>query len=219
MSRATWPAWMLVCRALGSLMIMGAGSAMVFWLMVGMNACQDSPSPTAAQTSTSLAVAPKPPPPPKPPPKPEAKPRRAQAARAQAPPPPSFGGGLSAPGFSLPGLSASGIDPQRGQLLGQARASVMTEDAVDAKPVPERRVAAQYPPRARAQGVTGYVLMSLLIDERGQVERVKILEAEPAGVFEDAAREAIQGWTFQPARYKGEAVKTWAKQRIHFKLS
>lgn len=202
-----------------SLMVMVMGSAMVFGLMVGMNACQEGPKPAKEQARTSFAVAPKPPPPPKPKPKPKPKPRqRADAPKAAAPPPP-LGGSALAPGFAMPGFQAAGLQAHSDALLGEAKSSVMTEDAVDAKPIAKARAAAAYPPRARAQGITGFVLLSVLIDERGQVERVKVLEAQPAGVFEESAKEAIVRWSFQPATYKGQAVKTWAKQRIHFKLS
>lgn len=208
--------WM---KPLVSALVMCAGSVMVFGLMAGMNACQETQKPNADKAKTSFAVAPKPPPPPKPKPKPKPKPRKAAAAQAKSLAPPPLGGGLTAPGFALPGFNTGAIQAQGGALLGDAKSSVMTEDSVDAKPVPQRRVAAQYPPRARAQGLTGYVLLSILINEQGQVERVKVLEAQPAGVFDEAASEAIRSWSFQPATYKGQAVKTWAKQRIHFKLS
>lgn len=209
----------LLMRSGISVAVMCGGSLMVFGLMVGMNACQDKPKSQKTERTTKFAVAPKPPPPKKPKPKPKPRKRKARSTRTRATPPPSLGGGMAPPGFALPSFQAGQIQGQNNTLLGSGKSSVMTEDAVDSRPVPQRRVSAQYPPRARAKGVTGYVLMSILINERGQVERVKVLNASPSGVFEQVAREAIKRWTFQPAKYKGQPVKTWAKQRINFKLS
>ncbi|MEZ4464293.1 MAG: energy transducer TonB [bacterium] len=95
----------------------------------------------------------------------------------------------------------------------------MTEDAVDQRP---RRVgcpAAPYPAAARGRGVQGHVIMRLLVGEAGEVERVKVVEAEPAGVFEAGAQDAMRRCRFEPARYQGRPVKVWAEQRVVFKLS
>ena len=77
----------------------------------------------------------------------------------------------------------------------------------------------QYPPRAKAKGIEGYVLLSLLISPTGDVERVKVLEANPAGIFEDVAVAGVKTWKFEPASYNGESVRVWAKQRVRFDLS
>ena len=119
------------------------------------------------------------------------------------------------------GMPAADVDMSRdgaAELLGNMKASVMTEDAVDSKPRPTRRAAAPYPARARAKGVTGFVTMSLLINERGGVDRVKVLRADPPGVFEETAQTAIRNWQFEPATYGGEPVKVWANQTIRFEL-
>jgi protein TonB len=95
---------------------------------------------------------------------------------------------------------------------------VMTGESVDVAPKPAQRSAMEYPKAARKSGVTGYVLMNLLIDKTGQVEKVKVLQSEPAGVFDEVAKAGVQGWQFTPAQYKGQPVKVWAKQKIRFDL-
>jgi protein TonB len=50
------------------------------------------------------------------------------------------------------------------------------------------------------------------------VEKVKVLESSPPGVFDDVAAQGVQGWKFEPASYKGEAVRVWATQKVRFDL-
>jgi protein TonB len=63
------------------------------------------------------------------------------------------------------------------------------------------------------------VNLRLLIGPAGDVERVKITESEPPGVFEDGARQAMRQCRFEPATYQGKPVKVWARQRVNFKLT
>jgi protein TonB len=95
---------------------------------------------------------------------------------------------------------------------------VMTGESVDVAPKPAQRSAMEYPKAARKNGITGFVLMNLLISKEGQVEKIKVLQSEPAGVFDEAAEAGVRGWTFTPAQYQGEPVKVWAKQKIRFDL-
>ena len=45
-----------------------------------------------------------------------------------------------------------------------------------------------------------------------------MLETSPPGVFDDVAAQGVQGWKFEPASYKGEAVRVWATQKVRFDL-
>ena len=144
----------------------------------------------------------------------------AAEARAGSAPAPLVGldAGLSGLNFGLPQFDASELG-QGNDLLGEGGDVVMTDDTVDVAPRPLLQTPMTYPPRARAQGVTGYVVLSLLIGPTGQVERVRVLEAQPAGVFDDVAVAGVQGWRFEPATYRGENVRVWATQRVRFDLS
>jgi outer membrane biosynthesis protein TonB len=48
------------------------------------------------------------------------------------------------------------------------------------------------------------------------VQLSKVLEAEPQGVFETSVLNGTRDWRFVPARYKGEPVQVWVKQKISF---
>lgn len=139
-------------------------------------------------------------------------------------PPPSplegLGSSLSG-GFEMGGLDVDTRDmgAMSDEVLGDTQDVVMTGESVDVPPKPTQRAEMKYPSQARQQGVTGYVTVNLLIDAQGRVQRVKVLDAEPAGVFEEVAKRALHQWRFEPAQYQGEAVKVWAKQQIRFDLS
>lgn len=118
------------------------------------------------------------------------------------------------PSVNMDDLSTAGDD-----LLGQSRDVVMTSDSVDEPPKVTRAGQLRYPQSARSQGVEGYVLLSILVGADGEVERVKVLEAKPGGVFEQAATQGVRNWNFSPGTYKGQSVKSWVRQRISFNLS
>ena len=150
-------------------------------------------------------------------PKPKPKPRKT----SRTPPPPFAGLGTNLSGidFGLPGFDMSDLNALDGDLLGGANGVVMTDDTVDDPPQATFQSPMQYPPRAKAKGIKGYVLLSLLIGVTGEIEQVKVIESYPEGVFDDVALQGINQWKFAPAMYQGKAVRAWARQRIRFDLS
>lgn len=120
--------------------------------------------------------------------------------------------------FGLPGFDDSDLGDLASGLLGEDRDLVMSDDAVDQPPRPVAQSPIPYPARAKAQGITGYVMLSVLIGPTGQVEQVRVLESQPAGLFDDAAIAGVQRWRFEPASYRGESVRVWARQRVRFDL-
>ena len=150
-------------------------------------------------------------------PKPKPKPRR----QPRTPPPPlaGLGSNLSGIDFGLPGFDMSDLNALDGDLLGGAGGVVMTDDTVDDPPQATFQVGMVYPPRAKAKGIKGYVVLSLLIGVTGEIEQIKVVESYPEGVFDDVALQGVSQWKFSPATYQGKAVRAWAKQRIRFDLS
>jgi len=110
-------------------------------------------------------------------------------------------------------------DMDDGGLLGNTDDVVMTSDMVDSTARALKRAPVEYPRRAKAKDIEGYVVISLLIDKSGKVSTAKVIESEPVGVFEDKALQTIKTWLFEPAKYKGKAVDSWANQTIRFELS
>ena len=60
--------------------------------------------------------------------------------------------------------------------------------------------------------------LRVLIGKSGRVEKVKVVDASPDGVFDEAAVSAVRTWQFEPALYRGEKVRVWAKQVVRFNL-
>src|SRR5260370_18696160 len=65
-----------------------------------------------------------------------------------------------------------------------------------AAPEPEQIVPARYPQDALLSGTTGKVDLDFHIDGDGRVRDVRVLRAQPAGVFEQAALAALRQWRF-----------------------
>lgn len=209
----------IIKRRLSGLLAMAAGSIMVLGMVVLTNRFADGVDRSALNDAEQIVFERKPAPkkntlePPRPKPKPKRAPR--------TPPPPLAGlaGNLSGVDFGLPGFDLSDLDGMDSDLLGGAGGIVMTDDTVDEPPRATFQAPMQFPPRARAQGVTGYVVLSLLIGVTGQIEEIRVIESYPDGVFDDVAVQGVRQWKFEPANYQGKAVRSWAKQRVRFDLS
>ena len=96
---------------------------------------------------------------------------------------------------------------------------VMTSDSVDSLPKPRQRRSPEYPSKARERGIEGHVVLKIKVNERGDVEHVRVVESEPMGVFDMVAVNAINDWQFDPATYKGQPVAVSVSQRIPFRLN
>ncbi len=74
-----------------------------------------------------------------------------------------------------------------------------------------------YPPAMKTQGREGVVLIEALIDARGRVRKVAVIES--AGeAFDQAAIAAIRGSTFLPANTNGSPVPVLLRVPIRFRL-
>ena len=74
-----------------------------------------------------------------------------------------------------------------------------------------------YPDRAAAQRLDGYLLLLLLIDEFGIVNEVSVVEAQPEGYFEEAALSVFRATRFSPAQKQGRPVKSRALLQISYR--
>jgi protein TonB len=185
----------------------------IVWLMNSESAPENQ---TKKKETTSFEIAKVSKPKPEPKPKPKPKPEPAKAKRSSAAP--SLSSTLSGIDTGLDAFMSS--DMKMGDsLLGDVNKNVvMSEESVDEAPKATHRAAMEYPSKARKSGITGYVLMNILVDQDGSVLKAKVLESDPAGVFDDVAMAGVKEWKFRPAQYQGQAVKVWAKQKISFNL-
>jgi protein TonB len=195
------------------------GTVVVTGTVVLINHFSDSLEETRAASTSQIALERKKPPPDQQIRKPKPKPKPRESRRAPPAPLTGLDTSLSGVDMGLPGFSADDLAGLEGDLLGGAGGVVMTDDTVDQAPRASYQAPMVYPPRARAKGVEGYVVFSLLIGITGEIEQLQVVESSPEGVFDEAATEGISQWQFEPAMYQGQAVRAWAKQRIRFDLS
>lgn len=200
------PRWLI------GLMTMVAGGFGTLGMLLLLNGGTPDEEAKAETPSTAFEVPPPPPPKVKPKPKPKPKPRQ----RMKAPPAPMLSASLT--GLDL-GLSADALlGDMAGSLLGDTSGVVMTEDAVDVPPQPLSRPPGPYPTRARSRGVTGRVMLRVLIKADGSVGTMTVESAEPAGVFEEAAIATVADWTFEPGQYHGTPVPSTIRVPVRFEL-
>ena len=95
---------------------------------------------------------------------------------------------------------------------------VMDEGAVQDAPRARTRVAPDFPTRARAQGLSGYVTLFFVVDVDGSVQDVYVIESSPEGVFDDAAIQAVEQWEFDPGMNEGMPVAVRVRQTLNFTL-
>lgn len=88
---------------------------------------------------------------------------------------------------------------------------------VDEEPIVLKRVLPEYPAAARNMRITGTILVSALIDERGNVIKTAVIRGVkgPFG-FNEASEEAVKQWRFKPATKDGVNVKVWKQIPISF---
>jgi protein TonB len=80
-----------------------------------------------------------------------------------------------------------------------------------------REVKAQYTEDARTRGITGGVLLEIVIKSDGSVGDVKVLRGLGFGLDERAA-SAVRGWRFIPARRLGSPVDVIVEVEVEFSL-
>ncbi|GAB4189233.1 MAG: hypothetical protein Tsb002_16080 [Wenzhouxiangellaceae bacterium] len=206
-------------RWVSALSFMLVGSAVVLGTLVMINRLSQAPDKDdlLAQSQVSFERKEKPKEQPKPQQKPKPKPRQP----VRMPPNPLAGLDTSLSGFDfgLPGFSAEDLAGLNDELIGAGEGLVMTDDTVDQPPRAVYQGPMQYPARAKAKGVKGYVVLSLLIGVTGEIEQIKVVESLPEGTFDETAITGVSQWKFEPAQYQGKAVRAWAKQRVRFDLS
>jgi periplasmic protein TonB len=79
---------------------------------------------------------------------------------------------------------------------------------LDIFPAPEGAFELRYPQRAAAADVKGRVALLVLIDADGTVNEVSVVDAHPAGYFEDDALRVLRAARFRPALKGGRTVRS-----------
>ncbi|HEV8240810.1 MAG TPA: energy transducer TonB [Thermoanaerobaculia bacterium] len=80
-----------------------------------------------------------------------------------------------------------------------------------------RQVQPVYPLAARLTGTQGVVIVEAVIDQHGEVSKVRVLKGLPHGL-DDAAVEAVEQWKFAPAMLYGKPVAVYFTLTVNFRI-
>lgn len=84
------------------------------------------------------------------------------------------------------------------------------------RPGIKTRVAPEYPDAAARRGLSGKVVLRLYINEKGIVDRVETLSAQPKGMFERSAERAFHAARFSPGMKNKHPVSTQMTIEVSF---
>jgi TonB family protein len=76
----------------------------------------------------------------------------------------------------------------------------------------------EFPLAARERRMSGWVDVQFLVLMDGSVSNVAVVGADPAGVFETPATEAVRKWKYQPIMRDGKPINQRARVRVRFAL-
>jgi protein TonB len=143
-----------------------------------------------------------PPPPDKPPPLPRMPMARADSLNPQM------------PLMNMPRLDLT-LAGGQGLYLGQVQ---QIDGNAEGDVVPVVVIRPMYPREAAIAGTEGWVKVEFTITETGAVKNPRVVDAEPARIFNREAIRAILKWKFKPRVIDGVAVERQATQTIDFTL-
>lgn len=75
----------------------------------------------------------------------------------------------------------------------------------------------QYPPDWAAAGVSGSVVLDLLIDPGGKPVAISVAQSSGSAQLDAAALTAARLWRFAPPRWKSGPVEVWGRVEVRFR--
>ena len=87
---------------------------------------------------------------------------------------------------------------------------------LDVYPQALHAIAPAYPEGALEMQTAGFVTLLVLIDEVGRVTVSTVVDANPDGVFEQAAQQAVAQAAFYPAQKEGRSVRSRILVKVEF---
>jgi len=206
------PDWQRV-TALSTSFLMHAVAAMAVAVPLAMQVERIEPRPVAASLIDT--------PPPLPPPPPEQDPPpKAPVHRATPQPPPV------APPAPTRSVIEVPVTPAPVDIVPEQPAKpTVTDGIADGDGAGKTRRLAydgalklKYPATALRSRQQGEVLLNVLVDASGNVQRIEIARSSGHTDLDTAAREAVQRAHFKPVLRDGQAIAAWGVVPIEFRL-
>ncbi|QJR80288.1 energy transducer TonB [Alteromonas pelagimontana] len=141
---------------------------------------------------------------PKKPPKPEQPPPPMEQPQMDSPTPNAEGSGMN---FSADVGESIALD------------GGLALESGDGEYLPIVKVAPVYPRRALQRGIEGFVIVEFTVTKQGAVRDPIVVEANPEGIFEQAAMDAALKFKYKPRVVNGEPTEVSGVQnRITFQI-
>lgn len=102
--------------------------------------------------------------------------------------------------------------------LSDAGQMVFEIAEVDKKPEPVRQPSPLYPLAARHKKIEGNVRLEFIVMPNGRTEQIRIIQAMPSGVFDQAAMNAVEKWRFKPGVRNNKVVPIRMGVTLEFDL-
>jgi periplasmic protein TonB len=126
--------------------------------------------------------------------------------------------GVDTSALAPPGVDFSGVGVSGDQSVGLG-ARLAFDSGSDRDAVPELRIDPDYPPEARARHIEGAVTVEFDVGTDGGTRDVRVVDAEPPGVFERETIKAVSEWKYNPKIQDGKLVERKGLQvRLVFSL-
>jgi len=140
-------------------------------------------------------------------------PKRQKPEPQPAPPPMNMAQNIN------PGEAVGAITPVVDTGMELEKATTLGTGSGDRGIVPLVRVDPEYPPRAKQQGIEGWVDLVFTITPAGTVEDAQITASDPPYVFDRAALRAVRRWRYNPQIKEGTPVaRPGVQVRMRFEI-
>jgi periplasmic protein TonB len=114
--------------------------------------------------------------------------------------------------------AASAHPPSAAANVSSGGGAAESAQAVSYAAEPTRQPPPKYPAAAQRRGLEGKVMLRVRVSPAGAVEGVELLSGSGAEILDEAAIQAVRGWTFRPAMRLGVAVAAVVDVPVRFRL-
>ncbi len=119
------------------------------------------------------------------------------------------------------------LQDEKSDVVGTSQASVIkpalvgSEGDGSANATPFYKIKPKYPKAALISGTEGWILLKIDVNEKGEVENVRIVGGEKRNMFEMEAKRAVEQWKYRPFKdANGNILRKADHQvRVEFKLN
>ena len=89
----------------------------------------------------------------------------------------------------------------------------------DGEYLPIVKVQPIYPRRALSRGIEGFVIVQFTVTKQGTTKDIKVVQSQPAGVFDRAAMQAAAKFKYKPRVVDGQPIEVpGVENKITFKI-